>query len=75
MHDAEPQVGGRVGRAGDLLVAVALDVRVVHAGDLDVEVADLDPAAVVVGVHPARGLHARAEFGPGQVGDVPAVIV
>ena len=54
---------------------VPVDVRVVHPADLDVEAAGLDPAAGVVRVHPAGRGHARAEFGPGQVGNVPAVLL
>ncbi len=46
-----------------------------HAAHLDVEAAGLDPAAGVVRVHPAGRGHARPEFGPGQVGDMPAVLL
>src|SRR5882724_6113455 len=45
VQDAQVQVGRRVGRAGDAVVTVAVDVGVVHAGDLDVQVASLDPVA------------------------------
>src|SRR5215467_12412287 len=75
VQHAEPQVGRGVGGPGDLVVAVPLDVRVVDAGHLDVQVGGLYPAAAVVDVQPAAGGHARAELCPGQVGDVPFVVV
>src|ERR1035438_9303934 len=36
VHYAEPQVGRRIDRTGDPVVAVAGDMRVVHAAHLDV---------------------------------------
>jgi hypothetical protein len=53
----EPEVGGRIRRAGDLLIAIARNVRVMYAADLDVMLADLDAAAsVVASIQPALSM-------------------
>ena len=64
VHQAESQVGGRVGGSGDLLVTVPADVRVVHARDLDVEVAGLDAAAAVVEIQPPSRRSSRRQARP-----------
>src|SRR5271165_2876179 len=74
MHHAETQVGCRVRGTSYLVVAVQPDVGVMDAGDLNIVVANLDPATPVVGVEPASTLHALAEFTPGQVGHFPIVL-
>ena len=45
VQHAKPQVRARIGGSGDLVVAVTVDMRVVYAPYLDVEVPGLDPAA------------------------------
>ena len=39
VQDGEPKVGASVSGPGDLIVTIAVDVRVVYAGHLDIEVA------------------------------------
>src|ERR1700722_8060176 len=75
VQDAQAQVGGRVGDTGDLAVPVPGDMGVVHAGHFDVAIGYLQAATVVVGVEPAGAFHPGAQFGPRQVGHVPAVLV
>ena len=54
VRDAEPQVGVRVGRPGDLVEPVVAQVRVVDAGEGDPQPAHLERAAGVGEVEPAR---------------------
>src|SRR5689334_20403105 len=71
MHDPDAQVSGRIGPARDLLVAITLDVRVVHPGQDDVTSRGGQPPALVVQVQPARRGQVVAELLPGQVGFLP----
>ena len=60
MHDADAKVGGRVGLARHLLVAIPLDMGVVHPGQRDVQSADGQPASLIVQVEPAGRGHVIA---------------
>src|SRR5208282_5584273 len=74
MHDPEAEVSGRVSLARDLLVAIFLDVRVVHPSQGYVEAAGGEPPPLVVQIQPAGRAHVVAELLPGQVrplSDVP----
>jgi len=53
VHDRDPESSGRIGRARHFLVAIPVDVRVVHAAERDVESAGGQLAALVVQVQPA----------------------
>ncbi len=64
MDDAEGEVGALLRAAGDLLVPVALDVRVVEAGEGDLHAVDLERAARVGEVDPARRVEAVAQLLP-----------
>src|SRR5271169_2872763 len=67
MHDPDAEVSGRVGLTRDLLVAIFLDVRVVHPRQGYVETADAEPPPLVVEIQPAGRAHIVAELLPGQV--------
>ncbi|CFS19674.1 Uncharacterised protein [Mycobacterium tuberculosis] len=45
MGEPQPQVGGRAGRAGDGVVAVSVDMRVVDARSGDVQTGNFELAA------------------------------
>ena len=68
MRDPQPHVGVRVGRPGDVLELVVLQVRVVDAGEGEPEVADHEGVAAVGEVAPARGGQSGAEVVVGQRG-------
>jgi hypothetical protein len=64
--EAEPDVRGRVGGAGDPLVAVPPEVRVIGAGERDGAVAGLDGGTAVGGVRPAGGGELGGQLRPRQ---------
>ena len=66
MSQAQPQVRGRAGRARDGVVAVPVDVRVVHARGGDVQPGHLELAAGVGEVEPAALGERRPQILPGQ---------
>src|SRR4051794_26939775 len=75
MHDADVQVGAGIDGAGHSVVAVAVDVGVVDAAELDVQGAGLEPAGAVVEVEPTGGGQGGGELFVGEVGDAAVVVV
>src|SRR5271169_6326206 len=68
MHDPDAEVSGRVGLARDLLVAILLDVRVVHPGQGYIETAGGEPPPLIVEIQPAGRAHVIANFSQGRSG-------
>jgi hypothetical protein len=67
VRDGEPDVGARVGGAGDPRQVVERQVRVVDPGERDRGAGDVQPAEAVGQVEPACSVEALLEVGPREL--------